>query len=321
VVHQCASNQLRVGPQGALLEPAASNLFVYSEQIDTWSTLNATFTPDATTAPDATATADAVNYFGTTQAWDIIFQGTFTGGLTWSCWLKWADGASHDIFVSWDYGLAKKVTITPAGAWQRYMAQVSPAGDNVHLGNQELLSSPSAWAARSLYVWGCQLENGPVATSYIPTDATAATRNADVLTMAADIPARYGGRWCRGGTWTPVGTWAQIGTLWSAGSGANSASLGASGSNLVLTVTDSASGTKTITYALASIAAGSRRIFACTNGGTLGLYVDGVPVGTPAGAGTGVISTAPTLSLGTDTLAALRDWKSCRVGSPRWDCR
>lgn len=49
-------------PIGLLLEPSATNLLLYSEQLDNaaWIKTNVTVTPNATTAPDGTTTADKI---------------------------------------------------------------------------------------------------------------------------------------------------------------------------------------------------------------------------------------------------------------------
>jgi len=44
----------------------------------------------------------------------------------------------------------------------------------------------------TLYAWGIQLEAGSVATSYIPTTTTSATRNADVITLSGAVSGCIG---------------------------------------------------------------------------------------------------------------------------------
>jgi hypothetical protein len=50
--------------------------------------------------------------------------------------------------------------------------------------------------------------------------------------------------------------------------------------------------------------------------------VGGISVGTAAGSGTGILTAAPILSLGTNTSAALLEWRSCSTGIyARGGCR
>jgi len=91
------------------------------------------------------------------------------------------------------------LTVTTSGtslAPQIYAANASYAGGG---------AAPAAWSGDAstvnTWVWGVQLEAGAFPTSYIPTADTAATRNADVLSLtgAADVVASWFNK--DAGTW------------------------------------------------------------------------------------------------------------------------
>jgi hypothetical protein len=52
--------------------------------------------------------------------------------------------------------------------------------------------SPSGVLGLTAYTWGAQVETGSVATSYIPTTTTSATRNADVISISGAVSGLIG---------------------------------------------------------------------------------------------------------------------------------
>jgi hypothetical protein len=59
-------------------------------------------------------------------------------------------------------------------------------------GNNDASFPASGALNLTLYAWGIQLEAGSVATSYIPTTTTSATRNADVITLSGAVSGCIG---------------------------------------------------------------------------------------------------------------------------------
>jgi Polysaccharide deacetylase len=133
---------------------------------------------------------------------------------------------------------------------------------------------------------------------------TMATRAAETLTIANPI-ADADTSWC-----------IKAGSGWALGSGANSASVAITGTDLVFTVTDGASGTKTITQSVTSWAGPSHDVVACNAAGTLALYVDGMTVGVGAGVGTGTISTQPASLVVTETAGPTPKIAIARTSDP-----
>ena len=151
-----------------------------------------------------------------------------------------------------------------------------------------------------------QVENG-ARSSLICATTTPVTRAADVVSAPHGIA---GNRWCVRGTYDPTVDWRRGADyhLWAIGTGANSASLKVTYTNLlVLAVTDAAAADRYI-YKAMPTGSDPMTITACNDGGTLNLYYSGVLQSVARdGAGTGTTATlAAPLSIGTSSAGTLQ---------------
>lgn len=146
-----------------------------------------------------------------------------------------------------------------------------------------------------------QVENGSYRTSQIATAGAAVARNADSISIANPLVTSNPATWCISGTYTPAfgRAWTvETGGLWNAGApgAANTAGLWATNSGTaVFRVYDAASGQRTATTGAHGFAAGTSQRVAGAISADVAAYLNGVPSGTSAGAGTGTIATMPTL--------------------------
>jgi hypothetical protein len=201
--------------EGLLVEPAATNLLIQSEDISTtWTNSNSTESTDATTAPDGSTTADKLVEASDVGQIHSIDQtsASVTSGTTYifSCYLKaaersWArlSGATTrfaDNFFC-DFRLASG-TIGTAGSgatisgiesigdgWYRCWigAACDSTGTNVMsviIGEGDGDVTYDGDGASGIYVWGAQLQSGTVPTSYVPTVLATATRAIDLPNVA-----------------------------------------------------------------------------------------------------------------------------------------
>jgi len=193
--------------KGLLVEPAATNLCIQSEDINTtWSPSNATITTNDTTAPDGTTTADKLESTTTGSGTQVSQNITTSAGTyTFSVWLKegnttitkirLSDSGTSDneVILTWatrtvsgSGGVtARVVNDLGSGEWIRIsLTYTLPAGgtDIVRIFAGD---SGSATAGEYVHVWGAQLETGPIATSYIPTTTASVTRVKDDITLGS----------------------------------------------------------------------------------------------------------------------------------------
>jgi hypothetical protein len=164
------------GCPSLLLEKQSTNLLIYSEQFDQWST-NGTTTANAGISPDGTQNADRLNYTSGNIYWlDASINVTNGVSYTYSLYVKptsvgnqfrfYLDGAFND----------STVITTDSSDWKRYTwtFTASATGSiNPHV----LLGY--GYSSQSILAWGCQLEASSYPTSYIPTTSASATRVAD----------------------------------------------------------------------------------------------------------------------------------------------
>jgi hypothetical protein len=109
-------------------------------------------------------------------------RGGLTAGLalTMSVYLRSNTGSNQTIILyDGNAGPATRTTATVTTSWQRFTFTRTIAGTSffVRLGSIGDINA----GVQDILAWGAQLEVGSVATSYIPTVAATATRNADVI--------------------------------------------------------------------------------------------------------------------------------------------
>jgi hypothetical protein len=203
--------------RGLLIEESRENKFTYSQDysnvIWTKNRCSVTATGAGVLSPDGTANAysfiedtTASNshyfYYATTSGWT-------TGTYTMSVYVKALSnnrrvtlyqgfGGVAGSYVTFDLstgsiagtGGSATGTMTNAGnGWYRctitYTTTSTTARFDIALNTAASvgLQLYTGDGTSGVYVWGAQVEVGAFATSYIPTEATALTRNADVATM------------------------------------------------------------------------------------------------------------------------------------------
>ena len=198
------------GCPSILVEPARTNLVLYSEQFDLnppWATLLATVTANNTTAPDGNVTADKLvataapgthyvaqeptgSVSGTTVTVSVFAKAS---GLSNIQIVNNAVGAGVANFILSGVGTATllsgvSATITPVGddGWYRCRMTYTPGSTgtfNIQIRLADSSGSTS-FTGNDVYgvsLWGAQLEVGSYPTSYIPTVAGTVSRNDDVI--------------------------------------------------------------------------------------------------------------------------------------------
>jgi hypothetical protein len=201
-----------------LVEPQRTNIATYSELFDNgnWNKNNVTLTANNTTSPDGTLTADLISADTNNQEHNVysnIFVITPNVDYTFSYFVKKGTGrymavAIYYVGVTTGFGAYATYdlntnTLVASGApngtftgtkietFANGWVKISVTGKGNAVGAIVDIDIRNAsnlipgvfftGANETFNIWGAQLELGSYATSYIPTVASAVTRNADVI--------------------------------------------------------------------------------------------------------------------------------------------
>lgn len=197
--------------KGLLLDPAATNLCLYSQDFSnaSWGTYSdgdgsITKTAAAAVAPDGTTTAGKIDLNrGVTASFAeayVIYTGT-AASYAHSLWFKAfaiGDVGKKVMFSCYNGSAAGgTVEVTLTANWKRetVTGTMASASCQMNIGYLSAAGFPGTSnpiGAVSFYIWGGQIETGTIATSYIPTTSSSVIRAADIVkVIGADFSSFY----------------------------------------------------------------------------------------------------------------------------------
>ena len=187
-----------------LLEPQSTNLLPYSEDFSQWLPTNVNTTQNAVTSPDGTVNADKLIGTSTTIQHRINFTSSNASGSTTfsffaksaeynSCWARIGlDGAYFDLENGLTGGQSSGITssiVNYGNGWYRCIITKASSSVNEvcrinltasYLGVGDFLGDDTS----GIYIYGGQHEQLSHPTSYIPTNGSTVTRDAETCTGA-----------------------------------------------------------------------------------------------------------------------------------------
>jgi hypothetical protein len=188
-----------LAPRGLLIEGSANNLAFWSENINPNASPQNVYWTVSGTGASVTPTSQADPANGTsasrcvlgTSAVGRVYQGiTTTAGITYtlSFWAKSVSGTTALAIWHFNSATGNSTAVTVGTSWTRYQVTIlgRTGGGFVECGIVNLTSN-----AATVDLWGLQLETGSGASSYIPTGASTATRNADKMSLLDITPMQW----------------------------------------------------------------------------------------------------------------------------------
>jgi hypothetical protein len=200
--------------KGVLVEGSATNFALRSQEFTNsyWQKLRITVTGSATTAPDGTLTADKIVGNSDSNAHYIVRNISFSDQdiFTFSIFVKRAEynffnisDLQQGVFPNVRFDLINGITeIVTSGLGGHINSTIEDVGNGWYrcsITHPNLFDIAYSFSGTptfdsglnyvgdnvsGVFIWGAQLERGPIATSYIPTVASEVTRPADIISLS-----------------------------------------------------------------------------------------------------------------------------------------
>ncbi len=170
-----------------LLEPQSTNLVTYSEDFSEWTFLgNTDINATNITSPSGENNATNITGLNGSGSNDLRKQLTYNTAnktLTFSVYLKGSGTLRLQMSNGVDQAFQEVITLT--NQWERYSVSETFNSTSVYI-FYLVIDDYLGLTATSYDIWGAQLEELSYATSYIPTNGSTVTRDADTCTGAGE---------------------------------------------------------------------------------------------------------------------------------------